>query len=238
MSSKTIAIVQSNYVPWKGYFDLINTVDEFVILDDVQFTRRDWRNRNRIKTKDGLKWLTIPVESKGKYTQRIRDTRVADSSWQQQHLATLVKSYSRAAHFGEYRDFLTDLYASCRSEFLSEINHHFLTAICRSLAITTPLKQSDELEILPGKSERLLHICRQLDADCYLSGPSAKEYLDEHAFQQEGIEVQYFDYSGYAEYQQLFPPFEHAVSIIDLIFNTGTNASRYLKSFNGSEGQV
>ncbi len=180
-------------------------------------------------------WLTIPVETKGKYTQRIRDTRVVDSHWQERHLATLSNAYSRAAHFREYRDFITELYASCPGTFLSEINHHFLTAICKSLAITTPLKQSHELEVLPGKSERLLHICRQLDADCYLSGPSAKEYLDEHAFRSEGIELRYFDYSGYKEYQQLFPPFEHAVSIIDLIFNTGAEASLYLKSFESED---
>src|SRR5438046_4323553 len=96
--ARKAAIVQSNYIPWKGYFDLIRRVDEFILYDDVQYTRRDWRNRNLIKTPQGLRWLTIPVEVKGKYYQSIRDTKIADPVWAASHWQTIVHNYGRAPH--------------------------------------------------------------------------------------------------------------------------------------------
>src|SRR5216683_727265 len=102
--SKTIAAVQSNYIPWRGYFDLISQVDEFILFDDAQYTRRDWRNRNKIKTPKGLIWLTIPVETKGKYSQKIKDTVVTDSKWARDHWRSIVHNYSKAPYFPEYRE--------------------------------------------------------------------------------------------------------------------------------------
>jgi hypothetical protein len=230
MTAKTVAVVQSCYIPWKGYFDLINSVDEFILYDDMQYTRRDWRNRNRIKAKAGLQWLTIPVQVKGRYYQRIRETLIGDRQWPEKHLETLRHSYGRAPYFREYEGFFADLYARASQAYLSEVNHHFLQAICRLLGIQTTLSWSSDYVLAEGKTERLVQLCKQAGATRYLSGPSARDYLDEGLFAAEGIGVSYMDYAGYPEYRQLYPPFEHAVSIVDLIFHTGPDARRYMKS--------
>jgi len=228
---KKIAIIQSNYIPWKGYFDLINRVDEFVLYDDMQYTRRDWRNRNKIKTPNGLIWLTIPVEVKGKYFQKINETKVSDKNWAKQNWQSIVHNYSKAKYFNDYKDIFEGLYLSCKEEFLSEINYKFIVAINNILGIKTKIRWSSEFELIDGKTERLLHICKQCNADVYISGPAAKNYFDEELAKKECIQVEWMDYNGYPEYNQLFPPFEHGVSIIDLIFNEGPNAKNFMKSF-------
>jgi len=229
--TRRVAILQSNYIPWKGYFDIINLVDEFVLYDEVQYTRRDWRNRNQIKTPGGLLWLTIPVRVKGKYTQRIMDTVVSEPDWPQRHWASITHNYARAGGFAEYRGVLSDLYGSVHETLLSQINHRFLTTLCQLLGIRTRLSWStDYPRQTEDRTRRLVEICRQLGATEYLSGPAARSYLDESAFAAAGIRVQYMNYDGYAEYEQVHPPFCHAVSIIDLLLNTGAAARRYMKS--------
>lgn len=228
--SKTIAVVQSNYIPWKGYFDLINSVDEFILYDDVQYTSRDWRNRNTIKSPDGLIWLTIPVQVKGKSFQKIKDTVVADDKWARDHWRSIVHNYSKASYFLEYKELFQELYSGPEDKFLSQINYRFITAICRILGISTTISWSMDYHLSGEKNQRLVSLCQQAGATSYLSGPAAKAYLDEESFRQHGIAVAYIDYSGYPEYQQLYPPFESHVSIIDLIFNEGSNATKYLKS--------
>jgi hypothetical protein len=228
---KKLAIVQSNYIPWKGYFDLMNLVDEFILFDDMQYTRRDWRNRNRIKTQNGVKWLTIPVKAKGKYHQRIRETTISDQRWNLRHWQTIVHGYSKARHFETYKDQFEELYLKSTEEYLSQINYRFLTGICQILGIDTRLSWSMDYDLIEGRTERLVHLCEQAGASEYVSGPSARGYLDEDLFAAAGIAVSYIDYSGYVEYEQLFPPFEHHVSIIDLILNVGPDAAKYLMSF-------
>src|SRR5687767_4463301 len=119
LPQKSVAIVQSSYIPWKGYFDLINSVDEFILFDDRQYTRRDWRSRNRIKTARGVSWLSIPISSKGKYTQRIDETEVADPMWAQRHWAMIEQAYRRAPHFDAYCDRIRSLYRDCGETLLS-----------------------------------------------------------------------------------------------------------------------
>ena len=228
---KKAAIVQSCYIPWKGYFDIINGVDEFILYDDVQYTRRDWRNRNRIKTANGPAWLTIPVEVKGKYFQSIRETVVSEPSWNRQHWKSILHSYARSKHFRSYQGMLEDLYLSCKETFISKINYRFISAICQILGITTNISWSMEYELTGDKTERLVCLCKQAGATEYISGPSAKDYMDEELFRREGIELRYMDYSGYPEYTQLYPPFDHNVSIIDLILNEGPDARKFMKSF-------
>jgi len=228
---KKIAILQSNYIPWKGYFDLINSVDEFILYDDVQFTRRDWRNRNKIKTIQGLLWLTIPVEVKGKFFQKISDTRISEPSWAKKHWQTIVHNYSKARFFSEFKDAFENLYLSLNEEYLSSVNYKFLTVINGILGIKTRIRWSNEFSLCDGQSERLLGICKDCGADIYLSGPAAKDYLDESIFEDEGVKVEWMDYAGYPEYCQLNPPFEHGVSILDLLFNAGPNAKEFMKSF-------
>lgn len=226
---KTIAIVQSNYIPWKGYFDLIRAVDEFIILDDVQYTRRDWRNRNQVKTPTGATWLTIPVDCKGKYEQAIRDVAISEPGWADAHWKTIRNFYARAAHFNAHRDWLQALYEGSSSRSLSEVNHRFITAICGTLGIPTRISWSTDYELTPGKTDRLLNLCLQAGATTYLSGPAAQAYLDVAAFAAAGIQVRFADYSGYPEYRQLYPPFRHDVSILDLLLNEGPHAIEYMK---------
>jgi WbqC-like protein family len=228
---KTIAVVQSNYIPWRGYFDLINSVDEFILYDDVQYTIRDWRNRNVIKTSSGPLWLTIPVQVKGKYLQKIKDTRISDPAWRRRHWATIVHSYSRAKYFPMQKELFEELYLQADDKLLSEINYRFIVAICRILGIRTTISWSMDYNLIGDKTERLVHLCQQAGATAYLSGPSEKAYLNEDLFRSGGIRVSYMDYSGYREYTQLYPPFLSQVSIIDLIFNEGPQATDYMKSF-------
>jgi hypothetical protein len=229
---KTVGIIQSCYIPWKGYFDLINLVDEFVLYDDRQFTRRDWRNRNRIKTATGTVWLTIPVQVKGRYHQRIDETVVSDPQWARDHWKTLVHAYASAVHFEEYRDRFARAYTDLADEpRLSVINRRLLAEICEVLEIETRLTLSTDYQGKGAKTERLVSLCRATGATRYFSGPRAREYLDEKVFADAGIQVRYMDYGGYPQYPQLHPPFEHEVTILDLIFNVGADATSYMKTF-------
>jgi hypothetical protein len=227
---KTVAILQSNYIPWKGYFDLIRQADEFVLYDEVQYTRRDWRNRNRIKTPHGTQWLTIPVQVKGKYTQAIKDTRISEADWARVHWKALSCCYGSAPLFRACRETFESFYLGTPSEFLSDINRDLIERVCGLLGIRTRITQSmDYRAEAEERSARLLEICLRAGATEYLSGPAARDYLDEQLFEQAGVGVRWMDYSGYPEYPQLHPPFEHAVSVLDLLFMTGPDAGRYLE---------
>lgn len=224
---KKVAILQSNYVPWKGCFDMIAAVDEFIIYDDVQYTNRDWRNRNKIKTNGQIQWLTIPVYNSRSDT--IRDVKVSLENWHVKHWKTLQTSYARAPAFRDTSGFLEELYRSQQSAYLSEINVEFIRAINSFLGIDTRITSSSDYDYGGERSERLLALCKAAGADIYLSGPAAKSYLDVSLFEQEKIKVEWMDYSGYPEYPQMDGPFEHAVSILDLIFNTGSSAGSFMK---------
>ena len=228
---KKIIITQSNYIPWKGYFDSINIADEFILYDDMQFTRRDWRNRNQIKTRDGIKWLSIPVEVKGKYYQKINETKISEPDWAEKHWNTILHNYSKAKYFNDYKKLFEELYLNNREEYLSKVNYNFLKAVCEILGIKTKMIWSEEFNLLEEKTERLVDICKTRGATDYYSGPAAKAYMNEELFEKENIKVHYFDYSGYPEYNQLHGEFTHAVSIIDLILNEGPNSTNFLKSF-------
>lgn len=224
---KKVAILQSNYIPWKGYFDIIASVDEFIIYDDVQFTPRDWRNRNKIKINGQLQWLTIPVYHTR--SDRICDVKVSFDDWNAKHWRTLKMSYGRAPAFQETLEFVEELYRSPRSAYLSQINLEFIQAISGFLGINTRITHSSDYSYGGDKSEKLLTLCKAAGADRYLSGPAAKSYLDVTLFDQEKIAVEWMDYSGYPEYPQTGGAFEHGVSILDLIFNTGSLAPSYMK---------
>jgi hypothetical protein len=223
-----VAIVQSNYIPWKGYFDLIAAVDEFILYDDVQYTRGDWRNRNKIKTPTGPHWLTIPVLIKGRFGQRIRDVEIASADWAADHWKTLMQNYRRANYFNEIAGLLAPLYQDgCRN--LSQLNRRFIEVIARYIGIETKISNSWDYTLVDGKTERLADLCVQADATEYISGPSAKNYIDESVFARRGIKLTWFEYSGYPEYPQLWGTFEHGVSIVDLLFNCGGASGRYLR---------
>ena len=234
MVGHRVAISQSNYVPWRGYFDLIDSVDEFVIYDEVQFTRRDWRNRNRIKTANGLQWLTIPVQSKGNYYSKVSEIRVDDPGWNQNHWRAIELAYSKAEWFPTERDWLSDLYTRATFDELSRVNRHFIEAFMGKLQISTPLRDSSDFVLADDRNERLLNICIELGATAYVSGPAAKDYLDENLFKSHGISVEWFNYEGYEPYPQLWGDFVDGLSIVDLVLNWGPSSERFAKR-KGSE---
>jgi hypothetical protein len=226
---KKAIITQSNYIPWKGYFDSIRQVDVFVVYDDMQYTKRDWRNRNLIKTPKGLKWLTIPVEVKGKYYQKIKDTKIADRYWNLSHWEVIKQNYKTAEHFKQVSDWLEPLYRNCNYEYLTDVNMHFINEICRFFNVQTEIKFSSEFILADEKTQRLVDICKELEITDYYSGPAAKAYIEIEKFTNDNINVHYWDYSNYPEYEQLYSPFEHGVTILDLLMIEGKDSIKFLK---------
>lgn len=226
---KRVAILQSNYVPWKGYFGLIAAVDEFVFYEDVQYTSRDWRNRNRIQTPHGPQWLSIPVH--GSLDRLLKDVQICDAGSGRAHWKRLLANYARADFFSPVAAWLEPHYRDAPWERLSVVNRSLVAAICRYLGIGTRLSVSSDFDCAGERSQRLVSMCRQAGADVYVSGPAAKAYLDTAAFERAGIEVEWFDYPGYPEYPQLWhQPFVHELSILDLLFNCGPEARRHMRA--------
>ncbi|MHC8412217.1 WbqC family protein [Pseudomonas sp. Hz4] len=226
---KKVAILQSNYIPWKGYFDMIAAVDEFILYDDMQYTRRDWRNRNQIKTPQGVQWLTVPVQVKGKYDQKIKDTLIDGSDWSIAHWKALVQNYRRAQHFDDIAAWLEPLYLDKSYTHISQLNHHFIEAVCHYLGIKTTITHSWDYTLLDGKTERLADLCKQAGGTEYISGPSAKDYVEESIFTDMNIKLSWFDYTDYPKYPQLWGEFTHGVTILDLLFNCGIEAPKYMR---------
>ncbi len=225
--TKKAAIVQSNYIPWKGFFDLIASVDELILYDDAQFTKNDWRNRNQIKTPQGVKWLTVPVGQD--IRRRIRDVVLPDARWQAKHWKTIENNYRRAPHFGSIAEVFEPLYIRQQHTHLSSLNRMLIETICAFLNIPTKISNSWDHILTQGKTQRLIDLCKQVGATEYISGPSAKSYIDEKAFTEQGIKLIWFDYLGYREYSQLWGSFVHGVSILDLLFNCGKEAPKYMR---------
>lgn len=224
---KKVAVLQSNYLPWKGYFDIINEVDLFIFYDDVQYTKNDWRNRNKIKSSSGASWLTIPVGDR--LDRLVCEVELKDHRWQKKHWKSIYQTYSKAEYFNEYRDFFEEFFLQTKWGSLSELNQYLIKEIAqRFLGITTEFADSRSFTLQGAKMERLLSLLRQVQADSYLSGPAAKSYLEQGCFAGTGIELRYKEYAGYPEYSQIFPPFLHQVSIIDLLFQLGLDTPEYI----------
>jgi hypothetical protein len=228
-NNKKIAVVQSNYIPWKGYFDLIAAVDEFILYDDMQYTRRDWRNRNQIKTPQGLQWLTVPVNVKGKYNQTIRETEIEGVDWAKSHWKSLCQNYRRTKHFNAIAQELEHFYLQPEYSHLSQLNRTLIEWVCSKLGIVTIISNSWDYQLIDGKTERLADLCCQAGGSEYVSGPAARGYIDEAVFTEKGVKLTWFDYEGYPEYPQLWGDFTHHVSILDLLFNCGKEAPQYMR---------
>ena len=224
---KKIAILQSNYIPWKGYFDMIAAVDEFILYDDMQFTKNDWRNRNKIKTPNGIEWLSVPVGQD--IGRRIRDVLMPDCREQKKHWRTLESNYRRASHFDEIAAWLAPIYLQAKYLHLSTFNRDLIVAVCNYLGITTKISNSWDYQLIDGKTERLLDLCKQAGGDEYISGPSAKDYIEDRNFYENGIKLTWFDYEGYQQYPQLWGEFAHGVSILDLLFNCGKDSQNFMR---------
>lgn len=227
-----IAISQSNYLPWQGYFDLIDKVDTFVFLDDVQYTERDWRNRNRIKGVNTQDWLTIPVFRPKGRESLINQVLVSDSAWSDLHKRKILHTYRRAINYASTSEWLFEKYDQISQEKnLSRINIFLIKEIANKLGIDTKFASSDLTLKSKDKTIRLLNICELLGATTYLSGPAAKNYLDTTIFEKKGIEVKWMEYSP-VEYKQLSDPFDPQVSILDLLFNSNLNFRTTKQKFN------
>lgn len=232
-----VAVIQSNYIPWKGYFDIIQLADVFITYDVCQYTKNDWRNRNKILTANGPLWLTVPVQSKGNFGQRVCEVRVADSRWATKHWKSILTNYAKSACFEELREPLAKLYQEAGElELLSEVNELFIRGICSILQIRTDILRSVDYQIEGDKNMALLKLLQQVGATEYLSGPSAKMYLDEELFREHGVAVRWMDYCGYPEYTQLCTPFTHAVSVLDLLLNEGAAGAREKMLFAAKGG--
>ncbi len=219
-------VIQSNYIPWRGYFDFINSVDTFVIYDDVQYSKGSWRNRNQLKYPDGLKWITLPLNIK--LGMNINEVQLKDDTWKKSHASQLRSSLGKAPFYKEAAE-LWEKGASVQSNYLSEINESFLKVTCEYLDIKTRIIRSEPFQLSGTKTERLMDLFKKLNTTSYLSGPAAESYLDLALFSQNNIRLTYKNYS-YADYPQQFGNFEPTVTIFDLIANTGKEAKNYLKS--------
>lgn len=223
-----VGIIQSNFIPWRGYFDFIDDVDIFIILDDVQYTKSDWRNRNRLKTKFGTSWITVPIRRDGLQT-RIDEARIDwKKPWPEAHRQLIFENYRDSPYFESVAEpFLNEL--DRRHERLSILNYELIKTFAAKLSIETKFMFSAELNIGGSKTERLVSLVQAVGGTSYLSGPAAEAYLDVDAFTAAGIALEYKTYD-YEPYPQLWGPFEGAVSVIDLLMNTGRDARRFLKS--------
>ena len=223
-----ICIIQSCYIPWKGFFDLIGRCDEYVIFDRMQYVKRHWHNRNRIKTAGGVEWLTIPVITKGRFDQPIDEVEI-EKPWAEKHWRALELAYRRAPFFAQFETVFRQCYERAdRERWLTDVNELFLREICGLLGITTRIVRDTAYPTEGTKTTRLLNIAQAAGADRYLSGPSARAYLDEAELASADITTEWMSYQGYGEYSQLHGGFEHAVSVLDVLFNTGSEARRHV----------
>jgi hypothetical protein len=228
VKSLRVAILQPSYLPWLGFFEQMHRSDQFVLYDDVQFTRRDWRNRNRIRVLEGSVWLTVPVIQKNKYNQSLLETKIDNStSWKRKHLETIRCHYSKAPFFEMHFPWCEKVFNSDWN-FLLDLSLETIQYLKGELKINTTLLRSSELDESGNKTERLISICKQLGATQYLSGDSAKNYISEKDFSDQGIELEYQEYQ-HPEYPQRYKGFVPFLSTIDLLFNCGDKSIEFLK---------
>ena len=190
-----LAISQSNYAPWIGYFKLIDRVDKFIFLDDVQYTRRDWRNRNIIKNKNKKKWITIPVNSKGMFLSKINEIKINNHNWKNLHLSIIKENYKKSKYFELMYPIIEQIYLEINSNYLSKINQHLIKKISILLGIKTKFDVSEiYLKKTNCPRQRLLDICLQNESDTYVTGSSAQSYLITDYFKKKNIRIEWFDY--------------------------------------------
>ncbi|KQH79010.1 hypothetical protein AO501_00630 [Mycobacterium gordonae] len=223
-------VLQPSYIPWRGYFHQIEKADVFVFYDDVQYDRGGWRNRNRVKTANGPVWLTIPVAKKGSVETGapINSIRIDwKRQWTKSHWTTIRQAYGKAPFFKTYSDLLEDIY-SRQPELLVDFTIDTTIEIARLLGLgDRRFVRSSQLSADGAKTDRLVSILRQVGATHYVSGPSARDYLEEDKLADAGISLEYMQYA-YQPYPQLHPPFEPQVSIIDLLMMTGPEAPHFI----------
>lgn len=226
---KTVAILQPNYIPWRGYFDLMSRVDEFILYDDTQYTRRDWRNRNKIIQAGKIQWLSIPVEARGKYDQLIKDVRIADSSWQKTHLKSLQHAYAKAPFFDDLWEGLSEVYARKPYSWLLDADIDFLNFIKAYLGLATKITLSSDYQALGARTEKLVALCLAAGASAYVSGPSARSYIETSHFETAGVALSYIAYPRYPDYAHV-SRYDAHVSILDAMMHCGRDTAEHFQN--------
>jgi len=230
---KTVVIAQSNYIPWRGYFAMISLADELILLDSVQYTKNDWRNRNIIKTPSGPQWLTIPVARR--FPQAIDEARVVAADWAERHIQAIQHNYRRAKAFDETSSWLFPrLRTAAGFPLLTDVNHYLIGEVCRRLGVTRIIRRCTDIisrEALANMepTERLVRLCGSIGATRYLTGPAARDYLLLDRFEHAGIEVKWMDHGWLPQYPQCWNGFEPRLSIVDLLLNCGNLAPDFLQ---------
>jgi WbqC-like protein len=230
-----LSFLQPSYLPWLGFFDQMNRADTFVFLDDVQFTRRDWRNRNKIRTREGWAWLTVPVLQKSRFQQTLKETRIDNSApWLRKHKASIRAHYGQTPFFDCYFPALESVYNK-QWDFLLDLCFETLQILQTALNIKTRVLKASEMDMGAVKGERILALCRKLDATHYLTGDAAMDYLAEEEFRQNGIVLEVQNYR-HPVYKQRYPGFFPHLSVIDLLFNVGEKSRSVLTARNPDDG--
>ena len=223
-----VTILQPSYLPWLGFFEQMNRSDNFVLLDDVQYTRRDWRNRNRIRAVENWAWLTVPVLQKSRFSQTLLETKIDNSlPWRRKHLETIRQHYSKSPFFEDYFPQCEKIYKK-EWGFLFDLCLETICLIKEGIGITTPILRSSELNVTGEKTVRLLSICKELGATQYLSGDAGSNYISEDDFSSQGISLEYQNYT-HPVYPQAYSGFVSHLSAIDLLFNSGKNSLEILQ---------
>jgi hypothetical protein len=221
-----ITIHQPQYLPWLGYLDKIDKADVFVILDNVQFKKNEWQNRNRIKTAQGHQWITVPVLYR--FPEKINEVRINNkANWGRKHLQALITNYSKSTYFDNYKSFFEDIFSRSWDR-LVDINIEIIKFLISALDLKTKLVIASDLKLREEPTERLVDICKMLDGNRYLAGKDGNKYMNLELFEQEGIDVIFQDFK-HPVYHQLFGDFEPCMSAIDLLFNCGDNSLEILR---------
>ena len=222
-----VVILQPSFLPWKGYFHQIKRANVFVFLDDVQYDKHGWRNRNKIKTPQGAQWISVDVLTKGKFGQAIKDVAINNGvNWNERIWKAIKMNYQKCPYFREHAAYLEEALFT-KWEMLSEFDMFLTKKIARELNLKAEFYQSSELHVDGDKIERIINICKLFKADRYLTGPSARNYLVDDLFRRNGIVLEYQAYD-YRPYPQQYGEFIGDVSIIDVLFNCGAESSRYI----------
>lgn len=226
MGNRTIGILQPGYLPWLGFFEQMYKSDVFVIYDDVQYDKEGWRNRNRIKTANGIQWLTVPVHVKLSDMPLIKDVKIDNKeNWRKKHLLSIKHSYSKARFYKEHIGIFEEAY-SMDWEYLVDIDMHFILKLADSLGmVAKKIVRSSGIEAGRGgdRIERLINICKAFGADVFYEGASGRSYIDNSAFAVHGIKVEYQDYK-HPVYKQLYGDFVPYLSVVDLLLNHGKDS--------------
>jgi hypothetical protein len=223
-----VSINQPAYLPWLGYFERIAASDLHIVLDHVQYEKNSYTNRNKVRTKEGWCWLTVPLKTKGKFGDLAINKVEIDngSKWADKHWKTIQSNYTRAPFFSDHKLFFEEVY-SCEWLFLSELLREITTYLLSAFEIKTPIVFSSEMKSAGVKDELVINLCREVGATCYISGALGRQYLREEIFSENAIKVIYQDYK-HPSYAQAFPGFEPFMAAVDLLFDSGPASRKIL----------